>query len=173
MTCQKHPLRRSRCCFERDGNLNCVRSSTGLRKPAPEPCTLPDATAENDAAFRTMPHARPMMSLLGRFCPWSAVIVATAGQIGPFLPLGSGHWVHRGAIRAVFAPGGRSLGPPRGKLGRFCPWGAVVGSTAGQIGPFLPLEGGHWVHRGAIWGVIVFNPPHINKKPSQGVVTGI
>ena len=65
----------------------------------------------------------PPRGNFGLFCPWRAVFGATAGQIGPFLPLGGSLWRHCGAIWAFFAPGVQSLGPLRGNLGRFCPWG--------------------------------------------------
>ena len=67
----------------------------------------------------------PPRGKLGRFCPWGVVFGATAGQFGPFLPLGYSLWRHCGAIWAVFAPGEQSLEPPRGDLGRFCPWGGA------------------------------------------------
>ena len=75
-------------------------------------------------------------------------------------------WGHCGADWGVFAPEGRSLGPPRGNLGRFCPWGAVFGASAGQISPFLPLKGGRWGHCGA--NQPVFAPEVQSLAPLRG-----
>ncbi len=108
----------------------------------------------------------PPRGNFGLFCPWRAVFGATAGQIGPFLPLGGSLWRHCGAIWAFFAPGVQSLGPLRGNLGYFCPWGAVFGATAGQIGAFLPLGGSLWRHCGAIWAV--FAPGIQSLEPPRG-----